>query len=425
MNKPRNIKYSEQIEVDSKSEVPEINKPFLYPLILLFICIIGFVFFWIYSSKTITSPIDSKIVIIKYDGHTVTVPTKISTVGDLLASLGIKINQGDVVAPSLTTQINQNDFRINVYRGRPVEVIDGVNRTFSYSAEVTPRAIATQVGVQVYPEDNVKVLPSTNFLSDGAIGSRIVVDPAIPVNLNIYGTPTVVRTHAKTVNEFAKQEKIKLAKGDSITPFGATPITANMAVFLIHKGTNITNVTQAIAMPVQSIQDNSLAYGTSSISQKGSPGVETITYLNNLENGKVVSRTVLQDIVTVQPVTEIVKQGTSLSGIKGDMALAGISPSDYQYADYIISNESGWCPTKAQGEHYCPAVPDNAYTSAGYGLCQATPGSKMSSAGSDWATNPITQLHWCSGYANRAYGGWYNAYIHWMSQKSKLGYGNW
>ncbi len=418
MNKSRNIKYSEQIEVDSKSELPVINKPFLYPLILLFICIIGFVFFWIYSSKTITTPVDSKIVIISHDENTIYVPTKVSTVGGILTSLDIKINQGDVVAPSLDTQINQNDFRIHVYRGRPVEIVNGVNRTFSYSAEVTPRAIAAQVGVQVYPEDNVKVLPSTNFLSDGAIGSRIVVDPAIPVNLNIYGTPTVVRTHAKTVDEFAKQEKIKLAKGDSITPFGATPITANMAVFLIHKGTNITNVTQAIAMPVQTIQDNSLAYGTSSISQKGSPGVETITYLNNLENGKVVSRTVLQDIVTVQPVTEIVKQGTSLSGIKGDMALAGIASSDYQYVDYIISNESGWCPTKAQGEHYCPAIPDNFGTSNGYGLCQATPGHKMSTAGSDWATNPITQLRWCSGYATSRYGGWYNAYTHWINNRN-------
>ncbi len=418
MNKSRNIKYSEQIEVDSKSELPVINKPFLYPLILLFICIIGFVFFWIYSSKTITTPVDSKIVIISHDENTIYVPTKVSTVGGILTSLDIKINQGDVVAPSLDTQINQNDFRIHVYRGRPVEIVNGVNRTFSYSAEVTPRAIAAQVGVQVYPEDNVKVLPSTNFLSDGAIGSRIVVDPAIPVNLNIYGTPTVARTHAKTVDEFAKQEKIKLAKGDSITPFGATPITANMAVFLIHKGTNITNVTQAIAMPVQTIQDNSLAYGTSSISQKGSPGVETITYLNNLENGKVVSRTVLQDIVTVQPVTEIVKQGTSLSGIKGDMALAGIASSDYQYVDYIISNESGWCPTKAQGEHYCPAIPDNFGTSNGYGLCQATPGHKMSTAGSDWATNPITQLRWCSGYATSRYGGWYNAYTHWINNRN-------
>jgi resuscitation-promoting factor RpfB len=409
-----------QLQADSNEEsVSRSSLPILYPLIFLFICLIGGIIFWINSSKTITSPVNSKIVIISHDGQKIYVPTKISTVGGVLSSLNIKINPGDVVAPSPTTQINQDDFRINVFRARPIELVNGTSRTFSYSAATTPRAIATQVGIKVYPEDYLNVIPSTNFLTDSAIGERIVIDPATPVNLNIYGTPTVVRTHAKTIDEFEQQEHIKLGKGDSITPFGATPITANMAVFLIHKGTNITNVTQPIPMPIQTIEDSSLAYGTSAITQKGSPGTETITYLNQLQNGKIVSQTVLQTIVTVQPVTEIIDQGTSLSGIKGDMALAGISPSDYQYADYIISHESGWCPTKAQGEHYCPAIPDNSGTSNGYGLCQATPGYKMSSAGSDWATNPITQLRWCTGYANSRYGGWYNAYIHWINN------GNW
>ena len=421
----KNIPNDENLNNSDSQEFGLINHPFLYPIILFVLCVIGFIGFWIYSSKSITAPVNSKIVIINHDGQTITVPTKISTVGGILTNLGIPLNKGDVVEPSVTTQINQDDFRINVYRARPIEIVDGQNKTFSYSAAKTSRAIADQLGIQIYPEDNLSVLPTTNFLTDTAIADRIVVDRATPVNINIYGTQTQIRTHAKTVAELEKQANIKIAKGDTLTPFGSTPVTPNLSVFLVHKGTSILNTTEQIPMPTQIIQDATLAYGTSSIRQQGSSGTQTVTYQINLVNGKEASRTELQRITTVNPVTQIVVQGTSLSGIKGDMALAGISPSDYQYADYIISNESGWCPTKAQGEHYCPAVPDNAYTSAGYGLCQATPGYKMSSAGSDWATNPITQLQWCSGYANRAYGGWYNAYIHWMSQKSKLGYGNW
>jgi hypothetical protein len=172
-------------------------------------------------------------------------------------------------------------------------------------------------------------------------------------------------------------------------------------------------------MPIQTISDNSLAYGTSAIRQQGSNGQQVTTYQDQLQNGVVIGRTVLQTVVTQPAVTEIVVEGTSLSGIKGDMALAGISSSDYQYADYIISHESGWCPTKAQGEHDCPAIPDNSGTSAGYGLCQATPGYKMESAGADWATDPITQLKWCSGYAEGRYGSWQNAYDHWIAN------GNW
>lgn len=86
---------------------------------------------------------------------------------------------------------------------------------------------------------------------------------------------------------------------------------------------------------------------------------------------------------------------------------------------FIYQHESGNCPTKWQGEHgACPAyhgTPDNPNT--GYGLCQATPGWKMASAGEDWATSYDTQDRWCTDYANSRYGGWQNAYNVWLSQR--------
>ncbi|WP_205471357.1 lytic transglycosylase domain-containing protein [Nocardioides sp. SYSU D00038] len=43
-------------------------------------------------------------------------------------------------------------------------------------------------------------------------------------------------------------------------------------------------------------------------------------------------------------------------------------------------------------------------TSSAYGIPQALPGSKMSSAGADWATNPVTQIRWGLGYIEDRYG---------------------
>jgi len=42
--------------------------------------------------------------------------------------------------------------------------------------------------------------------------------------------------------------------------------------------------------------------------------------------------------------------------------------------------------------------------SGAYGIPQALPGSKMSSAGADWATNPATQVAWGLGYISSRYG---------------------
>ncbi len=53
------------------------------------------------------------------------------------------------------------------------------------------------------------------------------------------------------------------------------------------------------------------------------------------------------------------------------------------------------------------------YTGSGaYGLPQALPGHKMASAGSDWATNPVTQIRWMREYVNSRYGGSCNALAH-------------
>jgi seryl-tRNA synthetase len=86
------------------------------------------------------------------------------------------------------------------------------------------------------------------------------------------------------------------------------------------------------------------------------------------------------------------------------MAQAGISASDYGYVDYIVTHESGWNATEY-----------NKSGSGAYGLGQALPASKMAAYGSDYMTNPITQLIWANAYAVGRYGSWAAAYDYWVS----------
>jgi uncharacterized protein YabE (DUF348 family) len=372
------------------------------------------------TSDTDVPHTDARIVIISHDKQKQVVPSRERTVGGLLKRLNIQLNEGDRVEPAQTATINQDDFRINIYRALPVQIVDGGNKVVTFSAATTPRSIASQTGTTVYPEDTVTTDPVQNFLKTGAIGQQVVIERATPVNLNLYGTPVALRTQAKTVGELMDQKAITLSKGDQVTPTVDTPLTPQTQVFITRNGVKIESVTENIAMPIQQISDPSLAYGTTAVRQQGSAGKQVVTYQVTLRNDQPVGRSVLQTVITQQPVTQIQVVGSSLSGIKGDMAQAGISPNDYTYADYIISHESGWCPTKAQGQYGgCPAYAGSVPSGGGYGLCQSTPGSKMASAGADWATNPVTQLRWCSGYATSRYGSWAAAYNHWVS------YHNW
>ena len=75
----------------------------------------------------------------------------------------------------------------------------------------------------------------------------------------------------------------------------------------------------------------------------------------------------------------------------------------FQCFSNIVDHESGW--------NYKAT---NAGSGA-YGLVQALPGSKMSSAGSDWQTNPATQIKWGLNYMNDRYGSPCGAWSFWQA----------
>lgn len=85
------------------------------------------------------------------------------------------------------------------------------------------------------------------------------------------------------------------------------------------------------------------------------------------------------------------------------MARQMVASSQFQCFSNIVSHESGW--------NY-RAV--NA-SSGAYGLFQALPGSKMSSAGADWQTNPATQIKWGLNYMDSRYGSPCDAWAFWQA----------
>ncbi len=78
----------------------------------------------------------------------------------------------------------------------------------------------------------------------------------------------------------------------------------------------------------------------------------------------------------------------------------GFSEDQWSCLDQLWTKESGW-------KHHA----DNPRSSA-YGIPQALPGRKMASAGSDWETNPATQIRWGLGYIEGRYGTPCSAWSH-------------
>jgi uncharacterized protein YabE (DUF348 family) len=393
------------------------QRPYLIPLfgLVLGFIIVGTVLY-AKGGSHVYRPSDSHVVFVFDSGKKKTIDTKAPTVGELISRLNLHLIPQDVVEPALDTPIVEDNFRVNIYHARPVTIVDGSTKSVTLTAQKSPREVAIAAGLNVKPDDIATF--SQGDIRENTIGEQVVVSRATPVSLNLYGTQVQSYTQARTVEGLLNEKKIKLDHGESVQPDISAKITPNLQIFILAKGSRVETVAQTVPFPTQTVNDITLSFGTTVTRQKGQDGKVEVTYLITAKNGVEANRTVIQQAVVQPPVPQIVARGAAID-INGDksavMAQAGIASSDYPYVNFIVSHESGWCATKAQGEHYCPAVPDNPNTPNGYGLCQSTPGYKMATAGADWQTNPITQLHWCSDYARRAYGGWGAAYNHWLS----------
>lgn len=377
------------------------NHPFIVPvvtfMVLFFVSLIGFV---IFGGGSTVGPTDSYVVNVYADGNSRTLPTRAKTVSELLDRMDVKVSEGDVVEPSLDSPILQDNFNVNVYRARELMIIDNGKRTIIKSADQSPRIAARKAGIVVYPEDNVVPEAPDNILEEGVVGERYVVNRATPVTLILYGSVTAVRTQVKTVGDLVKDKQIETSPEDTITPSLETPLTPDMQVVVTRVGQQIQTVEEAIPPPQETTDDPNLAQGQTVVREAGAPGKRIATYEVKIENGAEVSRTKIQEIVAVQPLRQLVARGTKIiisnpsENVKvGErMAAAQGWTGEQWYCLYQLwQKESGWRTNAGN-------------TSSGaYGIPQALPGSKMASSGSDWLTNPATQIAWGIGYIKGRY----------------------
>ncbi|MET7503368.1 transglycosylase SLT domain-containing protein [Streptomyces microflavus] len=106
---------------------------------------------------------------------------------------------------------------------------------------------------------------------------------------------------------------------------------------------------------------------------------------------------------SVRDASSFSAQGSySVADVKA-MARQMVPADQFQCFSNIVNHESTW--------NYRASNP----SSGAYGLMQALPGHKMSSAGADWQTNPATQIKWGLSYMDSRYGSPCGAWSFWQA----------
>lgn len=380
-------------------------------------------FFYMTSPKVVYADDSSSgnaqhLITIHDNGSEVTIVTRAATVADALKQAEVTVSPRDIVEPASSEKLVAKTYQINVFRARPVVVVDGSKEVRVMTAEQSPRQIAKIADIVLYDEDRTEFRRVESVLDGGGAGVQMIIHRATSFNFTLYGKRFEARTQATTVEGLLKEKKITLGAADGVSPSQATAITEGMEVKVWRNGKQTVTQEEVVARPVEEVRDADRPLGIREVKEEGADGKRNTTYEIETKDGVEVSRTEIASVTTLEAVKQVIIVGTKVTLPPGShtdwMRAAGIPESDFGYANYIIDHENrDWNPCKRYG-----GAVDCTYAGGlAYGIPQALPGSKMATAGADWQTNPITQLRWMNAYVGK-FGGWKGAYDYWQIHHS-------
>ena len=349
-----------------------------------------------------------RLITIHDRGTEKVVLSEAATIGDVLKEAGIAIDDKDAVEPATDEKLIASDYQVNIYRARPIIIVDGNTRTKTVTPYQTALQIAQSAGIKLYDEDTTTLERTDDIVTDGA-GLKLTIDRATPFTFTLYGKTSTVRTQGTTVGEMLSEKGIKLGKDDRVSLNQDTKLTEGLAVRVWREGKQTITVDESVDFEVEKIENSDREVGYREVKTPGEIGSRSVTYEILIQDGQEVNRTEIASITIKQPQKQVELIGIKPilvpytgSGTKTEwMLAAGISESDWGYVDFVVSHESNWNPNSV-----------NAFSGA-CGLAQSLPCNKVPGNPLD----PIDSLRWANGYAQARYSGWGGAYEFWIANK--------
>ena len=214
---------------------------------------------------------------------------------------------------------------------------------------------------------------------------------------------TVLGTDFTTVKSVLEAGNITLGPNDTVDPALDAEVDESTVITIETADSTLETSEEPIAFNTVRKETSSLPEGTEQVETEGEEGVMETTSLVTRAGDTVISSNVFASYVKKAPVDKVILVGEMQQWAHDYLLANGYTEADFSATVYIINHESGW------------RVNATNASSGAYGLPQALPGSKMASAGADWATNYQTQLKWFWGYCNSRYGSVQGAYNFWVA----------
>jgi uncharacterized protein YabE (DUF348 family) len=260
-----------------------------------------------------------KSVTLSVDGKPTAVHVFGSTVADVLAHQDIKLGAHDIVAPSVTSPIEDNQ-KVVVRYGRLLTVtVDGESQEF-WTTSTTVAGALSELGIRA---DSAKLSVSRSQPL-GRMGLAMSVTTPKSVTVAVDGKTLKARTTVATVADVLSELKVTVGAKDRVKPALKTPIAkSGLKVAVARVKQKNVRTTESIGFGTYRRDDATMYTGNSKTVRAGRQGQKALIHLQTRVNGKLESSRLRSSHVTTAPVTRILAVGTKARPVQAAPSSGG------------------------------------------------------------------------------------------------------
>ena len=200
------------------------------------------------------------------------------------------------------------------------------HRVFAPSADYSKTIALNDNGIVFLA--STKVLTVSDFLAENKIilsefdqiipgksspvvsRENILIRRAVQIQIEVDGKTLKNHTLASTVRNAILENNIALGRLDKAVPdFNSLPAD-NSTIIITRINVEEKIIPEEINFKTIEKNDPKLGWREKKVQQKGARGIREVKYKITYKNGKEISRIILEKNITLEPITEIVVQGT-------------------------------------------------------------------------------------------------------------------
>jgi len=247
-----------------------------------------------------------------------------------------------VVAMGLTCAFNvKKNIKVIVDPNTPGAAQETEVKTVNTNLTATVGEVLKNEGIAT---DDTDYTVDTDVNSMAKDVDVVKVTKKVTGTINVDGTQVGYTSTADTVGDLLKENNISVDDNDEVTPAASTALTTDItSVTVVRVDVKQETRQQDIPYETESKINDSLDYGTQTITTQGVNGqasvVENVTYKDGVETG----RTTVSTTTTKAPVKQVVEIGAKLPG--GEVITSGHSTtslgSDADLVYAVVQQEGG------------------------------------------------------------------------------------